>query len=229
MKKTRPGIPRGAEKCVREISQLLNAIGCKLKKVFANQYQVMDGRQDTGLVLTFGKEIISNKTCQSVWAVMHFPVPSNDHRFLLNYGPEEAEALPHLRACLSDKIEKTLLWEFICRSLYFFRTTKILRQWHCHNCGETGFEIFLDNGSVGTFDFNCNEFSLIIINKNNDISGSVFDNLIGENVLPVCAVCRDKLGYEENEDCALTGDKSYFRRLLFRRSASARVMGIAIP
>lgn len=224
MKKTRPGISRGAEKGVREVSQLLAAIGCKLKKVCDNQYQVMAGLEDTGLLVYLGKETTEKRDSHYILAVMTFPIPENDKRFHQGSDHEETGTYPYVKAALTDKRAKMLLYEFISRSIHYFTLSKTLRKWHCYHCYTEGFEVFLADGTVATFDSRCNEFSLVIVGLVKGVQGIVFDDQIGKNVWPICAVCRDHLDQEFGPGNDLPVDKSYFQRLLARWPESGQVM-----
>jgi hypothetical protein len=233
MKKSGPATSmfnKMADKNIKEVTAFLRTIGCRLKKKDQIKYEVMCGREDTGLAIAFGQEIIDNNTRNFVMAVAHYPVPVNDCRFYKYKGENEAEVtLPNVLAVFTDKKDVALFYEFLSRAVYYFQASKALRQWHCYNCGEAGYEVFLNNATIGTFDARCCEFRLLIVDKDQDIEGSVYDDKIGENVLPICSECREQLGYTLEDDKGLEVDEVYFSRFLEKRAEGGRVMVAAQP
>jgi len=224
MKMTTPGLLFGAEKGIRQISNILSAMGCKLKKICDNEYKVLAGLEDTGLQLYIGRETTEQNTAPYVLAVATYPMPENDNRFHRHPDHEKTESFPHLKAILGDNNDNTVLFEFLSRSVHYFVTSKLLRKWRCYCCSKEGFEAFLADGSVSTFDSSGNEFSLVTVGPPKSVQGIVFDEKIGKNVLPICAYCRDHLYYELNTGSNLPLDKSYFQRLLARWPESRQVM-----
>lgn len=225
MERAKARTARRGDKRVRELSQLMGSMGCKLKKIDDNKYQVMSGLEDTGLQLHLGRETTEKSNNAYVLAVMTFPIPENDQRFHQSHFHEETGTFPHVKAILGNNKYKAVLFEFIAKSLHYFAWSKLLRKWRCYNCLEEGYEVFLVDGSVNTFDRQFNEFSLVIAGQPN-IQGIVFDDLIGNYVLPVCADCREHLDYEFSTGCGVAVDTVYFQRLLVRWPETARVMRV---
>lgn len=224
MKRARAGITRGAEKGVREISQLLSAMGCKLKKVCEGKYQVItNDLEDTGLLIFLSTETTEDRNTCYVLAIMTFPVPENDSRFHLENDCEDTSSYPHVKSALGEKTGNALLFEFIAKCVHYFIWTKTLRKWFCYNCHEKGYEVFRANGTIVTIDSQSREFTLVIVGKPKDIRGIVFDSKIGKNVWPICADCREHLHYEIDTE-HVEVDKSYFQRLLARWPESGQVM-----
>lgn len=224
MKMTTPGLLSGAEKGLRQISNILSAMGCKLKKIFDNEYKVLAGLEDTGLQLYIGRVTTEQNTAPYVLAVATYPMPENDNRFHRHPDHEKTKLFPHVRASLGDNKDNTVLFEFLSRSVHYFITSKLLRKWRCYNCLEIGFEAFLADGSVSTFDSIGNEFSLVIVGPPKSVQGIVYDDKIDKNVLPICANCRDHLSYELSTDSIAPLDKTYFQRLLASWPDSRQVM-----
>lgn len=211
------GTLKSVNNSIKEMSFLLDMVGCKLKRAGRVKYDVTVDRIATGLTLYFGKDIINNKNCPYVLAVMYYPIPDNDTRYFFNSGKSVAEEYPHVMGYLDNNRSKMLLFEFIFRSVYFYKSSNRLRKWYCYSCGEKGYEVFLDNGALSTFDSDCNVFKLIIVNSENRMEGAIFDELIGEWVLPVCNKCEGNLGYIIEDDENLTVDKMYFKKILSKR------------
>jgi hypothetical protein len=228
MKKSGPATSMSnkiADKNIKEVTAFLRIIGCRLKKKDQVKYEVMCGREDSGLAIAFEQETVGNKARKFVMAVAHHPMPVNDIRFFKFRGEDEAEVtLPNVLAVFTDKKDMALFYEFLSRSVYYFQASKALRKWHCYNCGEAGYEIFLDNATIGTFDAKCSEFRLLILNSDQDIEGAVFDDKINENVLPICSECREQLGYTLEDDKGLEVDEVYFTRFLEKRVEGGQVM-----
>ena len=202
---------------VREMSFLLDMVGCKLKRAGKIKYDVTSDRIATGLSLYFGRDVIDNKNFPYILAIMTFPLPGDDSRYFIDNGKSDTGNHPHVMAHLDNKRAKMLLFEFIFRSIYYYKASNRLRKWQCYNCGEKGYEIFLQNGTLATFDSDCNDFKLIVVDSENDIKGTVFDELIGEIVLPVCKKCEGQLGCEFEDDHNLVVDKMYFYKILSKR------------
>ena len=56
------------------------------------------------------------------------------------------------------------------------------------------------------------------------IRGTVFDDLISRNVLPVCAYCLEYLDYELDSGCKAGVNKLYVERLIANYPETAREM-----
>ena len=226
MNKLKVGNLQAVNQNVREISFLLDIIGCKLKRVSKIKYEVISRGINTGLVIIFGNEVIDNKNISYIMAIMYFPIPDNDFRYFLDNGKSISEEYPYVKAHASNKRAKTLLFDFIFRSIYYYKLSNRFKKWYCYNCGEKGYEIFTNNGSLATFDSGCNEFKLIMVDNDAAIEGVVFDDLIGEHVLPICKNCEQKLGYTVTDDLNLTVDRMYFKKIVSKRFETASVMGV---
>jgi hypothetical protein len=223
MKRSGPVINKSSkavDKNVKEVAAFLQTIGCRIKKKDQLKYEVMCGRENTGLAIAFWQEVVEKKNVNQAMGVMNFPVPCKDSRFFKLNECDRIATVPNVQVDFSDKKLKALFFEFLCRCVFYFRSSKILRKWQCYNCEEVGYEIFLDDGTVATFDEECREFRLLIVDKDRDVEGNVYDAQIEENVLPICAECRENLGYTLENDNGLTVDQVYFTRFLERQSGS---------
>ena len=219
---------RAIDRNVKEIAVFLRTIGCSLGRKKQIKYEVTCGRDNTGLAMAFWQEIgENNKILNHVMAVMSYPAPFSDQRYHKKISGCAKDTIPCVLVDFSDKKEKALLYEFISRAIFFFRSSKVLRQWRCCNCGEVGYEVFLNDGSIGTFEAECREFRLLIVDRDNAVEGAVYDDLICKYVKPICSECLAKLGYTENDDGYDQGvDKLYFKRFI-RGHSEAREMGTA--
>jgi len=173
---------------LEEISSILKNINCALSDDGDVSYKIMLNGEFTGISLTV---FATEDNEYYVLAVMENQMPEIDLGFkkYLDFTNKINE--PNILVLYKNNKEKIVLFEFIFRSVYYFETSKMLRKWHCCDCGEIGIEYFLKDGSIATIDADNNEFKLIITDDKDD-QRAVFDDHIDEYVIPICQECSVK-------------------------------------